>query len=176
MRERAPPSCSSLPLAPTAFHYPSEIESADQLPAPVRSKPSSTERFLSLRARIFVRDRSSPRFRARIAQPERSAARNAHVADSASHRRLLIRGVWFSFVLQFNPVESRGIFANTPSLRTPPPSSALFAAASLQYLEAAYLSARARARDSPESSGRIIQPKRQVHCLELLELIWITLV
>lgn len=31
-----------------------------------------------------------------------------HVADT--HRRLLIRGVWFSFALQFNLPESHGIF------------------------------------------------------------------
>lgn len=41
-----------------------------------------------------------------------SAAGNARADFVPPRRRLLIRRVWFSFALQFNPPESRGIFAS----------------------------------------------------------------
>jgi len=176
---KRPPSFLRPPFA--AFHYPREIESADQLPRPLarllsgeggggggEGRSKSCERGKNrAHARIYPRRNLDGRISlpslslslflcspaiARVADSahvsaKRSAPRNAPFPGRI--RRLLIRGVWFSFALQFNPAESRGIFASISTRRSSSVRRRSFHSISR---DAASLSSRATRRSHPSGS------------------------
>jgi hypothetical protein len=197
---KRPPSFLRPPFA--AFHYPREIESADQLPRPLarllsgeggggrgrgekqilrareesraRENLSSTESRrkdlsplpLSLSLSLFPGDRSRSRFRARIGEKKRPEKRTISGSHSAAPYPRGLVFIRFAIQSRGIPRDIREHQYQTVVLRSPPQLPFDISRCGVSVV----------ARDSPESSERIIQPKRQVHCLELRELIWITLV
>jgi len=179
---KRPPSFLRPPFA--AFHYPREIESADQLPRPLarllsgeggggggEGRSKSCERGKNrAHARIYPRRNLDGRIslpsRARIGEKKRPEKRTISGSHSAAPYPRGLVFIRFAIQSRGIPRDIREHQYQTVVLRSPPQLPFDISRCGVSVV----------ARDSPESSERIIQPKRQVHCLELRELIWITLV
>jgi len=121
---------------------------------------------LSLSLSLFPGDRSRSRFRARIGEKKRPEKRTISGSHSAAPYPRGLVFIRFAIQSRGIPRDIREHQYQTVVLRSPPQLPFDISRCGVSVV----------ARDSPESSERIIQPKRQVHCLELRELIWITLV